>query len=107
MFKVNPYRPGAGLMPVYIAGRDEDIQNVSQMFDALTMDIPTQSIIFSGLRGVGKTVLINKLQSIAEEKGINFEELLQKDYIGQEDIRFIMSEIIWLIGKDQFLGIVG
>ena len=45
MFKVNPYRPGAGLMPVYIAGRDEDIQNVSQMFDALTMDIPTQSII--------------------------------------------------------------
>ena len=30
MFKVNPYRPGAGLMPVYIAGRDEDIQNVSQ-----------------------------------------------------------------------------
>ena len=43
MFKVNPYRPGAGLMPVYIAGRDEDIQNVSQMFDALTMDIPTQS----------------------------------------------------------------
>lgn len=61
MFKVNPYRPGAGLMPVYIAGRDEDIQNVSQMFDALTMDIPTQSIIFSGLRGVGKTVLINKL----------------------------------------------
>ena len=44
MFKVNPYRPGAGLMPVYIAGRDEDIQNVSQMFDALTMDIPTQSL---------------------------------------------------------------
>lgn len=35
MFKVNPYRPGAGLMPVYIAGRDEDIQNVSQMFDAV------------------------------------------------------------------------
>ena len=46
-------------------------------------------------------------QAIAEEKGINFEELLQKDYIGQEDIRFIMCEIIWLIGKDQFLGIVG
>ncbi len=46
-------------------------------------------------------------QAFAEEKGINFEELLQKDYIGQEDIRFIMCEIIWLIGKEQFLGIVG
>lgn len=68
MFKVNPYRPGAGLMPVYIAGRDEDIQNVSQMFDALTMDIPTQSIIFSGLRGVGKTVLINKAAKYCRRK---------------------------------------
>lgn len=86
MFKVNPYRPGAGLMPVYIAGRDEDIQNVSQMFDALTMDIPTQSIIFSGLRGVGKTVLINKLQSIAEEKGIfcKYIEIEERnDFISQ------------------------
>ena len=54
MFKINPYRPGAGLMPAYIAGRDEDIKNVEQMFSALTLNIPTQSIIFSGLRGVGK-----------------------------------------------------
>ena len=86
MFKVNPYRPGAGLMPVYIAGRDEDIQNVSQMFDALTMDIPTQSIIFSGLRGGGKTVLINKLQSIAEEKDIfcrHIEVEERNDFISQ------------------------
>ena len=86
MFKVNPYRPVAGVMPVYIAGRDEDIQNVSQMFDALTMNIPTQSIIFSGLRGVGKTVLIIKLQSIAEEKGIfckHIEIEERNDFISQ------------------------
>lgn len=70
MFKVNPYRPGAGLMPTYLAGRDEDINNIEQMFIALTMNIPTQSVIFSGLRGVGKTVLINKLQKIAEDKDI-------------------------------------
>ena len=70
MFKPNPYRPGAGLTPVYLAGREEDIQNVEQMFDALAMNVPTPSIIFSGLRGVGKTVLINRLQKIAEEKDI-------------------------------------
>ena len=52
------------------AGRDEDIQNVDEMFNALMMNIPTSSIIFSGLRGVGKTVLINKLQTKAEDKGI-------------------------------------
>lgn len=86
MFKINPYRPGAGLMPTYLAGRDEDIQTVEQMFMALTMNIPTQSIIFSGLRGVGKTVLINKLQKIAEDKDIfckHIEVEDRDDFISQ------------------------
>lgn len=86
MFKINPYRPGAGLMPTYIAGRDEDIHNIEQMFTALKLNIPTQSIIFSGLRGVGKTVLINKLQDIAEEKEIfcrHIEVEERNDFIAQ------------------------
>lgn len=86
MFKINPYRPGAGLMPTYLAGRDEDIEIVNQMFVALTMNIPTQSIIFSGLRGVGKTVLINKLQKIAEDKDIfckHIEVEDRDDFISQ------------------------
>ena len=86
MFKVNPYRPGAGLMPTYIAGRDEDIESMEQMFTALSMNIPTQSVIFSGLRGVGKTVLINKLQDIAEEKNIfcrHIEVEERNDFISQ------------------------
>ena len=40
MFKINPYRPGAGLKPMYIAGRDEDIESVEQIFEALTMNVP-------------------------------------------------------------------
>ncbi|MDO5408443.1 MAG: ATP-binding protein [Eubacteriales bacterium] len=86
MFKVNPYRPGNGLMPTYLAGRDEDIANVGQMFDALTMNIPTQSVIFSGLRGVGKTVLINRLQKMAEDKDIfckHIEVEERNDFIAQ------------------------
>jgi Cdc6-like AAA superfamily ATPase len=86
MFKINPYRPGAGLMPTYLAGRDEDINNVEQMFEALTMNIPTQSIIFGGLRGVGKTVLINTLQKSAEDKGIfcrHIEMEERSDFISQ------------------------
>ena len=46
VFKMNPYRPGAGLMPVYLAGRDEDIQNVEQMFEALTL-IYRRRLLFS------------------------------------------------------------
>lgn len=86
MFKVNPYRPGAGLMPTYLAGRDEDIDNITQMFIALTMNVPTQSVIFSGLRGVGKTVLINKLQKIAEDNNIfcrHIEVEERNDFISQ------------------------
>ena len=70
MFKPNPYRPGAGVMPMYLAGRDEDIESMKQLFYAVKMNIPTQSVIFSGLRGVGKTVLINRIQAIAEEQDI-------------------------------------
>lgn len=86
MFKVNPYRPGAGLKPTYLAGRDKDIQSVEQMFEALTWNIPTQSVIFSGLRGVGKTVLLNRLQEIAEEKNIfckHIEVEERNDFISQ------------------------
>lgn len=86
MFKVNPYRPGAGLMPTYLAGRDEDINNIDQMFDALKMNVPTQSVIFSGLRGVGKTVLINELQKRAEDKDIfckHIEIEERNDFISQ------------------------
>lgn len=86
MFKVNPYRPGAGLMPTFLAGRDEEIEDVEQIFQALKMNIPTQSIIFSGLRGVGKTVLINRLQRIAEGKGIfckHIEVESRNDFISQ------------------------
>ena len=73
-------------MPTYLAGRDEDIDNIEQMFIALTMNVPTQSVIFSGLRGVGKTVLINKLQKIAEDKDIfckHIEVEERNDFISQ------------------------
>lgn len=86
MYKPNPYRPGAGLMPIYLAGRDEDIDKVEQIFEALQMKIPVQSLIFSGLRGVGKTVLINHLQKIAEDKEIfcrHIEIEEKSDFIAQ------------------------
>ena len=70
MYKANPYRPGAGLMPTYLAGRDEDIANIEEMFDALVLNVPTPSVMFSGLRGVGKTVLINEIQKKAEQRDI-------------------------------------
>ena len=68
MFKINPYRPGAGLMPIYLAGRDDDLENIDSLFMAMTYNIPVQSVIFSGLRGVGKTV--NNLGSVSLLSGL-------------------------------------
>lgn len=50
------------------------------------MNVPAQSIIYSGLRGVGKTVLINRLEEIASEKEIfckNIEVEERNDFISQ------------------------
>ena len=86
MNKPNPYRPGAGLMPVYLAGRTEEIRHAEMLLDALVSGIPTQSVIYSGLRGVGKTVLLNTIEEKAELKGIlhvHFEVDAKSDFIDQ------------------------
>ncbi len=68
---INPYRPGAGLMPGVLAGREELIENSTEYFESIKEGIPIKSIAFSGYRGVGKTVLLNRLQEIAEEHDIS------------------------------------
>ena len=58
MKKINPYTPGAGVMPGYLAGRDEVIQEGKDSIYSLMHGYPRQPIIYYGLRGVGKTVLL-------------------------------------------------
>jgi hypothetical protein len=65
----NPYTPGAGRKPPNLAGRDADLEN----FQALTERVATggyeRSLIYSGLRGVGKTVLLMEFDVLATEAG--------------------------------------
>jgi len=85
-YKLNPYRPGAGLQPVYLAGRDDMIEEVKQRFQGLKMNVPVSSVIYSGVRGVGKTVLLNKLNSLGDELGIccrHIEVGQSNDFISQ------------------------
>lgn len=90
---VNPYRPGAGQMPLFLAGRDQMIKEVSSVFDALCSNIPVQSIIFVGLRGVGKTVLLNRLETIASDEGIFCE------HIETDDKLTLITQIISICQK--------
>jgi len=65
LFK-NPFRPGAGHMPPYLAGREAEEREFRRL---LRQDTILENLILTGLRGVGKTVLLEKLKPIAIEAG--------------------------------------
>jgi len=65
----NPYAPGAGTLPPELAGRDEIIERVSIQLDRCRNGLAYRSFLMVGLRGVGKTVLLNHLALNAEAEG--------------------------------------
>ena len=67
---VNPYMAGAGRAPAYLAGREKIIADATQCFETLQAGFPERSVIYYGLRGVGKTVLLNALEDLAGEMEI-------------------------------------
>lgn len=67
--RLNPYAPGAGTPPPELAGRDGLIENVSIALDRIRAGRAAKSVILVGLRGVGKTVLLNRLRLDAEQAG--------------------------------------
>jgi hypothetical protein len=65
----NPYAPGAGTPPPELAGRSDIIDAGITALRRVAIGRPTQSLILVGLRGVGKTVLLNRLNEEAEAAG--------------------------------------
>ena len=65
----NPYAPGAGLQPPELAGRDRLIEEATIDLERVLARRPTRGLVLLGLRGVGKTVLLNRLRAIADEQG--------------------------------------
>jgi len=61
----NPYAPGAGQRPPELAGRDEQLSAFDVVLARVSAGRPERSLVLTGLRGVGKTVLLNALRSAA------------------------------------------
>jgi len=61
----NPYAPGAGQRPPELAGRDDQLQAFDVVLERISRGRPERSVVLTGLRGVGKTVLLNALRSAA------------------------------------------
>jgi len=66
----NPYAPGAGTPPPELAGRDEVRETVRIAIERIRRGMPTKSVLMVGLRGVGKTVLLDRMREVAEASGI-------------------------------------
>ncbi|WP_394282315.1 ATP-binding protein [Corynebacterium sp.] len=64
---LNPYSPGAGLRPPALTGRKPELDLIGAIITRTQHGMHNRGVILSGLRGVGKTVLLNEMASRAEE----------------------------------------
>lgn len=82
----NPYTPNAGSRPPELAGRDEQLEQFRILVARLKRGQAEQSIIAKGLRGVGKTVLLNAFEDMAESEGFltYYHELTDESSLVEE-----------------------
>ncbi|MCE3555198.1 ATP-binding protein [Pseudonocardia sp. RS11V-5] len=65
----NPFAPGAGQRPPELAGRDREVDAFEIVLERVSRGRPERSLVLTGLRGVGKTVLLGELRSMAVRAG--------------------------------------
>lgn len=66
---MNPFSPGAGAPPPELAGRDAILEQSQVLFGRIKARRPEKSMLMTGLRGVGKTVLLNAMERMAVTEG--------------------------------------
>ncbi|HLZ14123.1 MAG TPA: AAA family ATPase [Candidatus Acidoferrum sp.] len=72
--KTNPFAPGAGSQPPELAGRADILNSAEVALARIRNRLPSKSLILVGLRGVGKTVLLNRIWEQANQEG--YESIL-------------------------------
>lgn len=65
----NPFNPGAGTRPPLLVGRDPQLEAMTVAVRRLALGRYDRSVLMTGLRGVGKTVLLNEFGAIAQREG--------------------------------------
>src|ERR1700710_2344609 len=78
----NPYAPGAGTPPPALVGRDSVIADAEVSLRRTRALRPSQHLLLTGLRGVGKTVLLGKLAALGEHVGYR---VIRQEAVGGDD----------------------
>lgn len=89
----NPFVPGAGVQPPELAGRESLIEQVDIALDRTRNGNYANSIILLGLRGVGKTVLLNNLHGQAKSKGFETVKIEIPDTSGSNLARLMVLHL--------------
>ena len=96
--RVNPYAPGAGTPPPELAGRDVVLADALLAIQRNQSGQSARSFMFVGLRGVGKTVLLNEVQAMAEKEGAltDFIEISTNEPLSKTIIATLRSILLKL-----------
>lgn len=104
---LNPFRPGAGHPPPYLAGRDQEKQEFLKL---LRQPVMLDNVVLTGLRGIGKTVLMEELRPLAHEAGWLWvgSDVSESSSVSEEnlavrlitDLAVVTSSMIALGGAD-------
>lgn len=105
----NPYRPGGGSAPPALVGRDALVDDFRIALQRARAGRPGKSYMPLGLRGVGKTVLLNRFAEIAVEEGmkVGFIEapdtgdfrLMMATHLRKILIELSTGSVRWAVGK--------
>lgn len=83
----NPFNPGAGVSPPELAGRSDVLEQAITALERTKRGRHAKSLMILGLRGVGKTVLLNEIRKEAESRGYLVEQIEARD---GEDLRQLL-----------------
>ena len=73
--RINPYTPGESMVPRYLAGREQLLEEAKDVLSYVANGYANCSVIYCGLRRVGKAVLLSEIENIAQENQIYYEHI--------------------------------
>src|SRR5687767_3638914 len=87
----NPFSPGAGSPPPELVGRDNVLEQARILLGRVRLKRSEESILLTGLRGVGKTVLLNEIERLAQAE--NYRSILVEAHAGKPLAALLASHL--------------
>jgi hypothetical protein len=100
----NPYTPNAGADPPALVGRDQELEAFEMLLARLLRGHTEQSMLITGLRGVGKTVLLTRFEALARESGwatVDTEITKNSDF-GDRMVNLARRALLQLAPRDRW-----